>query len=37
MSHKLEYPSFSVVFIQTFTIGHELEFILPVPCENLKV
>ena len=29
MSHKLQYPSFSVVFIQTFSIPHVLEFIQP--------
>ena len=36
MCHKLEYPSFSVVFIQTFSIRHELEFILPVSCTKIK-
>ena len=33
MSYKLQFPSFSVVFIQTFSIRHELEFIQPDFCE----
>ena len=34
MSHMLTYPGFSVVFIQTFSVHHSKEFILPREAEE---